>query len=81
MYQIEEYMGKPFFETFAKYCNENKKLLLRQGFAKWGSLPSYVWGAKLAELVNDLQKIGLKEIEGCGNLIWENGFLKGSIEK
>lgn len=74
-------MGKPFFEAFAKYCNENRKLVLKQGFAKWGSLPSYVWGAKLAELVNDLQKIGMKEIEGCGNLVFEKGFLKGSIEK
>jgi len=61
-------MGKPFFDTLAKYSNENRKLLLRQGFAKRGSLPAYVWGAKLAELVNDLQKIGMKEVQGCGEL-------------
>jgi len=29
VYQIEEFMGKPFFEAFAKYCNENWKLILK----------------------------------------------------
>ncbi len=72
-YEIEEHMGEPFFKIMAESVNAHRRIGDFHTFQNRGSLPAYVWGKKLADIVTRLEEMSLREVEDAGPLVMKTG--------